>query len=197
MSFAWSLHQTSGPMRSIARCRQFVSKPTQSDPNNYRLTTSYILDGHLSLLVYCHHSGNLTRHLRGKQVLDIGLVGRKTWLPKTFSCILQLMVAFSHRRTGCHEQGATTDSQTVSFTSSETQYNSEPIESTITGSPPPPTSAASVTLTCAAKCGTSMDIICYARYKCWKLLGSFLGLIGGLAAAGECSFCLESAILAQ
>lgn len=30
-----------------------------------------------------------------------------------------------------------------------------------------------------------MDIVCYLRYKCWKLLGNFLGLVAGLAAVGE------------
>ena len=83
-------------------------------------------------------------------------------------------------------QGQTTDSQTVLFATSTTQYNQEVIQSTNSGAPPPPSTPSSATaLTCSARCGISMNIACYMRYKCWKLLGGFMGLIAGLAALGE------------
>lgn len=84
-------------------------------------------------------------------------------------------------------QGQTSDSQTVLFTTSTTQYNSEVVQSTNAGAPPPPSTSPTAALSCVAKCGTYMNFVCYLRYKCWKLLGSFLGLLAGLAAIGGAS----------
>ena len=82
-------------------------------------------------------------------------------------------------------QGVTTDSQTVLFSTSATQYNSPVVQSN-NSSPAagaPPRSAASATL-CSLECIKAIDILCYIRHACWTSLGQFAALFGGTALAG-------------
>ena len=87
-------------------------------------------------------------------------------------------------------QGGTADSQRVSFTTSSTQYNLSPVQSNITGAPPPPRSSAAVVAaaTCAIKCKSATNIVCFAKNKCWKAMGAFAALLAAIAAAGEPKF---------
>lgn len=82
-------------------------------------------------------------------------------------------------------QGSVTDSQTVLFSTSETQYNSAPVQSTLPpgGSSAPSTSPSGLTI-CATKCLKSLDIVCFIRHACWSRLRNLVILYAFTALLG-------------
>ena len=84
-------------------------------------------------------------------------------------------------------QSAVTDSQIVSFSTSATQYNSAPQQSTIapSGSSAQTPPSKSTTTVCATQCVKNLDVICFLRHKCWSSLGRLVALYVCTALLGK------------
>lgn len=83
-------------------------------------------------------------------------------------------------------QGGVTDSQTVLFSTSSTQYNSPPVQSNATASPPAKAPSSTTTASvCTSKCIKAVDIVCFLRHRCWKLLGHFTALFSTSLLLGK------------
>lgn len=86
-------------------------------------------------------------------------------------------------------QGIVTDSQTVLFSTSATQFNT-PVNQSVTAkgnTPSPPsntTSTSKGTFNCA-KCLKELDVLCYIEHKCWSAVGKYLLIFAAALLVGE------------